>query len=63
MRKDLVYLFKETPHEKQMMMFSATLSESDKKDAKNFMDNPAEVYIDEDMLNFHNLTQYYVEIE
>ena len=42
------------------MMFSATFSESDKKDAKNFMEDPAEVYIDEGMLNFHNLQQYYI---
>ena len=37
MRKDVQEIFKATPHEKQVMMFSATLSQEMRTVCKKFM--------------------------
>merc|ERR1712023_21700 len=57
MRKQVQDIFKETPREKQVMMFSATLS-------KKFMTDPVmEVFIDdESKLTLHGLQQHYVKL-
>ena len=39
MRKDVQEIFKMTPHEKQVMMFSATLSKEIRPVCKKFMNN------------------------
>jgi superfamily II DNA/RNA helicase len=39
MRADVQEIFKRTPHDKQVMMFSATLSETVKPICKKFMNN------------------------
>ena len=39
MRQDVQAIFKSTPHDKQVMMFSATLSETMRPICKKFMDN------------------------
>lgn len=39
MRADVQEIFKRTPHDKQVMMFSATLSDTIKPICKKFMNN------------------------
>jgi len=64
MRKDIQTIFKETPREKQVMMFSATLSKDIRKVCKKFMTDPVmEVFIDdESKLTLHGLQQHYVKL-
>ena len=63
MRSDVQKIFKETPHNKQVMMFTATLSGDIKSTCRKFMRNPAEVLIEnESKLTLHGLKQFYVEL-
>jgi len=64
MRKSVQDVFKETPREKQVMMFSATLSKEIRKVCKKFMTDPVmEVFIDdESKLTLHGLQQHYVKL-
>jgi len=63
MRRDVQRIFRLTPHNKQVMMFSATLSEEIRPVCKKFMHNPLEIYInDGSKLTLHGLQQYYVEL-
>jgi len=63
MRRDVQEIFRATPHEKQVMMFSATLSKEIRTVCKKFMLDPMEVYIDnEAKLTLHGLQQHYVKI-
>ncbi|KYQ99932.1 DEAD/DEAH box helicase [Tieghemostelium lacteum] len=63
MRKDVQKIFKLTPQSKQVMMFSATLSEGIRSICKKFMNNPLEIYInDGSKLTLHGLQQYFVNI-
>jgi len=64
MRRDVQRIFRATPHEKQVMMFSATLSEEIRPVCKKFMHNPLEIYInDGSKLTLHGLKQYYVQLQ
>lgn len=64
MRKDVQDIFKQTPHEKQVMMFSATLSKEIRPICKKFMQNPLEIYVDDETkLTLHGLQQYYVKLQ
>lgn len=64
MRKDVQEIFKATPHEKQVMMFSATLSKEIRPVCKKFMQDPLEVYVDDEKkLTLHGLQQYYVRLK
>lgn len=64
MRKDVQRIFKLTPHDKQVMMFSATLSDDIRTVCKKFMHNPLEIYINEgSKLTLHGLQQYYVKLQ
>lgn len=64
MRKDVQEIFKSTPHEKQVMMFSATLSKDIRPVCKKFMQDPLEVYVDDEKkLTLHGLQQYYVKLK
>merc|ERR1719164_270253 len=47
MRGDVQEIFKATPHEKQVMMFSATLSSEMRTVCKKFMQDPMEIYVDD----------------
>mmetsp|Transcript_38923 Transcript_38923/g.86581 ORF Transcript_38923/g.86581 Transcript_38923/m.86581 type:complete len:430 (+) Transcript_38923:111-1400(+) len=61
MRSDIQEIFKLTPHDKQVMMFSATLSQDMRTVCKKFMSNPQEIYVDdESKLTLHGLVQHYV---
>ncbi|KAK9414257.1 putative ATP-dependent RNA helicase SUB2 [Seiridium unicorne] len=64
MRRDVQEIFRATPQQKQVMMFSATLSEEVKPICKKFMQNPTEHYVDEDTkLTLHGLQQYYIKLD
>jgi len=64
MRRDVQKIFRATPHDKQVMMFSATLSETVRPVCKKFMHNPLEIYInDGSKLTLHGLKQYYVQLQ
>merc|ERR1712121_418518 len=64
MRRDVQNIFRLTPHEKQVMMFSATLSKEIRPVCKKFMQDPMEVYVDDDSkLTLHGLQQHYVKLK
>ncbi|CAL5220705.1 g2761 [Coccomyxa viridis] len=61
MRADVQDIFKQTPHDKQVMMFSATLSQEIRPICKKFMTDPMEIYVDDETkLTLHGLVQHYV---
>jgi len=63
MRSDVQKIFKFTPHNKQVMMFSATLPEDIRAVCKRFMHNPREIYINDNAkLTLDGLQQYYVNL-
>jgi len=63
MRGDIQQIFKETPHTKQVMMFTATLSGDIKQTCRKFMRNATEVLIEnESKLTLHGLKQYFVQL-
>jgi len=63
MRRDVQAIFKQTPHEKQVMMFSATLSKEIRPVCRKFTQHPAEIFVDdESKLTLHGLQQYYVKL-
>merc|ERR1712133_302972 len=63
MRRDVQEIFRATPHEKQVMMFSATLSKEIRPVCKKFMQDPMEVYVDDEKkLTLHGLQQHYVKL-
>ncbi|KAG5030966.1 hypothetical protein JHK85_014948 [Glycine max] len=56
MRKDVQDIFKMTPHDKQVMMFSATLSKEIRP--------PMEIYVDDEAkLTLHGLVQHYIKLK
>ncbi|KAF3964024.1 hypothetical protein CMV_011645 [Castanea mollissima] len=58
MRRDVQEIFKMTPHDKQVMMFSATLSKEIRPVCKKFMQEPIEIYVDDETkLTRHGLVQ------
>ncbi|CAE6398245.1 unnamed protein product [Rhizoctonia solani] len=64
MRRDVQEIFRVTPHHKQVMMFSATLSKDIRVTCKKFMANPLEIFIDdESKLTLHGLQQHYINLE
>ncbi|TIB00903.1 hypothetical protein E3P94_01590 [Wallemia ichthyophaga] len=63
MRRDVQEIFKATPHHKQVMMFSATLSKEIRPVCKKFMQSPLEIYVDDETkLTLHGLQQHYVKL-
>ncbi|KAI3936676.1 hypothetical protein MKX01_034105 [Papaver californicum] len=63
MRKDVQEIFKMTPHDKQVMMFSATLSKEIRPICKKFMQDPMEIYVDDEAkLTLHGLVQHYIKL-
>lgn len=63
MRSQVQKIFLKTPHEKQVMMFSATLSKDMRQLCKKFMQEPLEIYVENDSkLTLHGLQQYYVKV-
>jgi len=63
MRRDIQKIFVQTPHQKQVMMFSATMDKEIRPICKKFMQDPFEVYIDDETkLTLHGLQQYTVKL-
>lgn len=63
MRKDVQQIFKCTPHEKQVLMFSATLDKEIRPICRKFCQDPMEVFVDDETkLTLHGLQQYYVRL-
>lgn len=64
MRRDIQDIFRATPHTKQVMMFSATLSQEIRPVCKKFMQNPLEIFVDDETkLTLHGLQQHFVKLE
>ncbi|KAH0505799.1 Spliceosome RNA helicase Ddx39b [Microtus ochrogaster] len=64
MRRDVQEIFRMTPHEKQVMMFSATLSKEIRPVCRKFMQDPMEIFVDDETkLTLHGLQQYYVKLK
>lgn len=64
MRNDVQSIFRATPSHKQVMMFSATLSKEIRVICKKFMQNPLEIYVDDEKkLTLHGLQQYYMKLD
>ena len=63
MRRDVQEIFRATPTDKQVMMFSATLSDEIIPICKKFMRNALEVTIkDAEKLTLHGLQQYFIKL-
>ncbi|KAI4286545.1 MAG: hypothetical protein Q9185_003074 [Variospora sp. 1 TL-2023] len=63
MRRDVQEIFRATPTQKQVMMFSATLSQEIRPICRKFMQNPSELFVDDETkLTLHGLDQYYVKL-
>jgi len=63
MRRDVQDIFRATPYQKQVMMFSATLPTEMRPVCKKFMKNPLEIYVDDEKkLTLHGLQQYYIKL-
>ncbi|CAI5689866.1 DEAD (Asp-Glu-Ala-Asp) box polypeptide 39B isoform X2 [Oreochromis aureus] len=64
MRRDVQEIFRMTPHEKQVMMFSATLSKEIRPVCRKFMQDPMEIFVDDETkLTLNGLQQYYVKLK
>lgn len=63
MRRDVQEIFRATPQQKQVMMFSATLSQAIRPVCKKFMQNPMELFVDDETkLTLHGLDQFYIKL-
>jgi len=64
MRRDVQNIFKATPPDKQVMMFSATLDKEIRPVCRKFCQNPMEIFVDDDTkLTLHGLQQYYIRLD
>lgn len=60
MRGDIQNVFINAPKSKQVMMFSATMTDELRNVARKFMNNPTEIYVDQQAkLTLHGLKQFY----
>merc|ERR1711871_1321334 len=63
-RRDVQKIFIKTPHDKQTMMFSATLKPELRVVCKKFCQDPFEIYVDDEaQLTLHGLLQFYIKLE
>jgi|Transcript_90194 ATP-dependent RNA helicase UAP56/SUB2 len=63
MRQTVQKIFVATPHDKQVMMFSATMPKDMRVLCRKFMQDPMEVFVDdESKLTLHGLQQYFVKL-
>lgn len=64
MRRQVQSIFAATPHEKQVMMFTATLPPEIRALCRKFTQKPIEVYVDDETkLTLHGLLQYHTKLE
>lgn len=62
MRRQVQEVFKQTPHEKQVMMFSATISPEARQLCRKFSKKPEEIFVDDKKLTLHGLQQHFVKL-
>jgi ATP-dependent RNA helicase UAP56/SUB2 len=62
MRRQVQQIFKSTPHNKQVMMFSATISPQARNICRKFTKKPKEIFVDDKQLTLHGLQQHYVKL-
>merc|ERR1711964_401063 len=63
MRGDVQKIFMLTPKKKQVMMFTATLGQEMRTVCKKFMNEPHEIFVDDEAkLTLHGLLQYYTKL-
>lgn len=63
MRRDVQSVYVACPRQKQVMMFSATMTKELRAVALKFMNNPQEILVDsQSKLTLHGLSQYYIEL-
>lgn len=63
MRADVQSIFRQTPHDKQVMLFTATLSKEIRPVCKKFCQDPMEIYVDDEAkLTLHGLQQHTVTL-
>jgi len=62
MRRQVQEIFKKTPHEKQVMMFSATISENARTVCRKLSRKAEEIFVDDKKLTLHGLQQHFVEL-
>eukprot|EP01118_Nematostelium_gracile_P007356 TRINITY_DN2399_c0_g1_i1.p1 TRINITY_DN2399_c0_g1~~TRINITY_DN2399_c0_g1_i1.p1 ORF type:complete len:476 (+),score=136.81 TRINITY_DN2399_c0_g1_i1:78-1430(+) len=63
MRRDVQKIFVNTPVEKQVMMFSATISEELRPICRKYMHQPMEIFVSDGEITLHGLTQYYLQVK
>ena len=64
MRADVQRIFKKTPCNKQVMMFTATLPDDTKTVCKKFMRKPVEIIVkEENKEHLEKLQQFYVKLK
>jgi ATP-dependent RNA helicase UAP56/SUB2 len=63
MRKDVQRIFVNTPVDKQVMMFSATIAEDLRPICRKFMHQPMEIFVSDGEITLHGLTQYYLQVK
>jgi len=62
MRRQVQDIFKETPVEKQVMLFSATISPEIRTVCRKFTKKAEEIFVDDKKLTLHGLQQYFVKL-
>jgi ATP-dependent RNA helicase UAP56/SUB2 len=63
-RKTVQSIFMKTPHEKQVLMFSATMPKDIREVCRKFMQDPMEISVENDSkLTLHGLQQYFVRLK
>jgi ATP-dependent RNA helicase UAP56/SUB2 len=63
MRRQVQEIFKKTPHEKQVMMFSATISENARNICRKLSRKAEEIFVDDKKLTLHGLQQHFVNLD
>jgi len=62
-RRDIQAISKMTSHDKQVMMFTATLSKEIRTVYEKFMQDPMEIYVDDEAkLTLQELVQHYIKL-
>lgn len=62
-RRDIQNIFRMTPPEKQVMMYSATLNKEVRAVCRKFCQDPMEIFVDDDTkLTLHGLQQYFIRL-
>jgi len=62
MRRQVQQIFKKTPHEKQVMLYSATIDPEARVLCKKFCKNAEEIFVDDKKLTLHGLQQHFVKL-